>query len=305
MPFTQSEKDAIVATHNKYRDETGIKTPALTWDDTLVAGAQTWADSLAQGTPWGHSPQAQDPNGTLGENIAKTTGKAVATDLVNSWGGEKKNFTPGLMPRVQITPGTTEDKVVGHYTQVIWNDTTKVGCGMASDGTTTYLVCRYSPKGNIGGTQVPKPLPLPFKNGDVISLQADTNLYWGRVNRGSGRDPIEPTKPTVDQFSQFTVSVLGGNSIALTADTGLYLSHVTRNGREAIEAAKSTFDNSCEFEVMVHPNGQITLMANDNQLYLSRINLAGESNPYNVIEAIKPTIDQFSRFTVGIVSPAP
>ena len=33
----------------------------------------------------------------------------------------------------------------GHFTQVVWNDTCRVGCGTAGD----YLVCRYHPAGNV------------------------------------------------------------------------------------------------------------------------------------------------------------
>ena len=33
----------------------------------------------------------------------------------------------------------------GHFTQVVWKDTKRLGCGAKGD----YLVCRYQPQGNM------------------------------------------------------------------------------------------------------------------------------------------------------------
>ena len=40
---------------------------------------------------------------------------------------------------------------VGHYTELIWRDTTHVGCAVAIRGDRAVLACRYSPPGNIDG----------------------------------------------------------------------------------------------------------------------------------------------------------
>jgi hypothetical protein len=37
---------------------------------------------------------------------------------------------------------------------MIWPTTTRVGCALASTPRTDYLVCRYSPAGNIDGRWV-------------------------------------------------------------------------------------------------------------------------------------------------------
>ncbi len=41
----------------------------------------------------------------------------------------------------------------GHFTQLVWKDTTDVGFGFASNaaGTANYVVARYSPAGNYAG----------------------------------------------------------------------------------------------------------------------------------------------------------
>lgn len=41
---------------------------------------------------------------------------------------------------------------VGHFTQLVWKNTTTVGCGAANcDGIGWLLVCEYNPAGNVIG----------------------------------------------------------------------------------------------------------------------------------------------------------
>ena len=54
-----------------------------------------------------------------------------------------------------VTNSSTDaTKAVGHYTQIVWKNTTKVGCGIANSLTDRggeWVVCRYSPPGNYVG----------------------------------------------------------------------------------------------------------------------------------------------------------
>jgi hypothetical protein len=70
-------------------------------------------------------------------------GVSVA-QLVDIWGGEKQFFMYGVFPNVANPPGS----LVGHYTQVVWRDTTEVGCGLATANGNDILVCNYNPPGN-------------------------------------------------------------------------------------------------------------------------------------------------------------
>ena len=50
-------------------------------------------------------------------------------------------------------------------------------------------------------------IPLPkftLKSGDIVTLQADNQKYWSRINRGD-RDPVEAAKDDPDLFSQLTI----------------------------------------------------------------------------------------------------
>ncbi|CAI5971781.1 unnamed protein product [Closterium sp. NIES-64] len=59
---------------------------------------------------------------------------------VQSWVEEKADWTPSPIP-----DGCAEGKMCGHYTQVVWRDTTHVGCASAQcpDGSGMW-VCNYS-----------------------------------------------------------------------------------------------------------------------------------------------------------------
>jgi Cysteine-rich secretory protein family/Tectonin domain len=174
MPLNPQDQQPVVAAQNAYRSDPAINAPNLQWDSTLATGAQAWADNLATNI---HQLQHSDPSMRqgLGENIASaTTGSKTAAQMADMWGAlEKPYFKPGIFPNVT----TDSTKVVGHYTQVIWKTTTNVGCGLATDSTTgnTYLVCRYSPQGNMSGVGVPPPQPISLVQ---VSCGASSNI-WG------------------------------------------------------------------------------------------------------------------------------
>ena len=66
---------------------------------------------------------------------------------IDAWANEKANYD-------YVANATTDNtKAVGHYTQMVWQKTTKVGCGKASGADGEYVVCRYSIAGNLVGTK--------------------------------------------------------------------------------------------------------------------------------------------------------
>ena len=66
--------------------------------------------------------------------------------MVQFWTDEKLFYLPGAPhPHVSST-GDWHD--VGHYTAIVWAGTRSVGCAIARNASSDFLVCRYDPIGN-------------------------------------------------------------------------------------------------------------------------------------------------------------
>jgi hypothetical protein len=137
----------LLAAHNRERALVGA-TP-LQWDADLAAHAASYGPALARLRRLVHSPREGRPGER--ENLAMAFhGRLSPEELVGMWAGEKQLLQPGLFPAVSRT-GQWQD--VAHYTQMVWPTTTRVGCAIfAADW--DYLICRYSPPGNIDGRPV-------------------------------------------------------------------------------------------------------------------------------------------------------
>jgi hypothetical protein len=135
---------SILTVHNQERAEVGV--PPLTWSDELAAGAQAWADHIATTGEFSHS----QCSGCYGENLGARGYSAVipTAQILASWVSEKNNYDSGPF---DPTTQTNSSNVYAHYTQMVWNGTTEVGCGTESGGGVDYLVCRYTPMGNVIG----------------------------------------------------------------------------------------------------------------------------------------------------------
>ncbi|KAL5321113.1 hypothetical protein ACEPPN_011925 [Leptodophora sp. 'Broadleaf-Isolate-01'] len=127
------QKDMLTA-HNFYRGEHGVKD--LVWNETSADFASDWAE----GCRFVHS------GGPTGENLA--AGYANATASVDAWGLERKMYN--------FKKPTGFSEKTGHFTQLVWGNTTSVGCAVKScqgenDTPGFYVVCEYYPPGNVVG----------------------------------------------------------------------------------------------------------------------------------------------------------
>ncbi len=131
--------------HNKVRAD--VKVNALEWSEDLAKFAQEWADHLAtEGCNMQHRPHSGEWSQKYGENIFWGMGRDYsALDASKSWYSEIKDYTYGKLN------GSNWYKT-GHYTQMVWKNTTHVGIGIAicSDGA-IIIVANYDPPGNYMG----------------------------------------------------------------------------------------------------------------------------------------------------------
>lgn len=138
----------VLAAHNRERIAAGV--PPLVWDNALGSAAAAYAQQMAMTGRFEHSDRRARRG--IGENLWMGTRGAFSIEtMIGGWIGEKRYFRPGIFPAVS-TSGSWVD--VGHYTQLIWPTSQRLGCALASTRQTDYLVCRYAGAGNIDGRWV-------------------------------------------------------------------------------------------------------------------------------------------------------
>jgi uncharacterized protein YkwD len=135
---TMTEDDfarEMLHAHNDVRGRVGL--PPLQWSGELAAYSQKWANSLIADNRTAHNSKSP-----YGENILSSGLGTTPVSVVTEWESESRNYT--------YTTNTCSGDC-GHYTQLVWRGTQKVGCAMAHNNQREVWVCSYDPAGNIRG----------------------------------------------------------------------------------------------------------------------------------------------------------
>ncbi len=135
-PFAQAFVDAHNAARTRPEPTPDPALPEVGWDEDLAAFAQEWAD----GCVFEHS------TGETGENLAVYSYAVEPAEVVDYWFSEIEFYD---YEANRCDPG----EQCGHYTQVVWRDSTKIGCAVqacdiAGFGAGDLWVCEYDPPGN-------------------------------------------------------------------------------------------------------------------------------------------------------------
>jgi pathogenesis-related protein 1 len=161
------EAEDALGAHNRWRAL--HRAGPLTWSEELARYAQAWAETLAQRHPGlllhsedggGVRPEARSLGyGGWGENLywaspltwsdGTTQAQRDVTPeaVVESWADEARwyEYRSG-----RCSPQAPHG--CGHFTQVVWVETTRVGCGRAFGADSAQVwACSYDPPGNWDG----------------------------------------------------------------------------------------------------------------------------------------------------------
>ncbi|KAK3316018.1 CAP domain-containing protein [Apodospora peruviana] len=135
---TKTFTSAILNSTNFFREEHNATT--VNYNETLAQFAQDYLDDNDNDNP-DSCPKFKHSGGPYGENLA--LGCSDVQSCVDAWGNERDQYDFG-------DPGF--DHETGHFTQLVWKNTTDVGCGRKlCDKKGWYLVCEYWPRGNVLG----------------------------------------------------------------------------------------------------------------------------------------------------------
>ncbi|CAM0958639.1 unnamed protein product [Alopecurus aequalis] len=140
--MAQNSPQDYVAAHNAARADVGLG--EVKWNATVAAYAEDYAQKRRADCQLMHSPPRP-----YGENIYWSSG-AVATgvDAVTWWVAEKQYYDHD-----SNSCSAPSGKSCGHYTQVVWRDSTAIGCArvVCDGGAGVFIICSYSPPGNYEG----------------------------------------------------------------------------------------------------------------------------------------------------------
>ncbi|XP_040839223.1 peptidase inhibitor 16 isoform X3 [Ochotona curzoniae] len=204
--LSADERRVLVELHNLYRAQVSPSASdmlQMRWDEELAAFAKAYAQKCV----WGHNKE----RGRRGENLFAITDEVMDVPLaMEEWYQEHAYYNLSAATCAQ-------GQVCGHYTQVVWAKTERIGCGThfceklegVKETNIQILVCNYEPPGNVKGkrpyqegtpcSQCPsgyrcenklcEPIRGPEEAQDLPDLQSTSNLATEALGTGKSGAP--------------------------------------------------------------------------------------------------------------------
>ncbi|KAG9337289.1 hypothetical protein JZ751_028857 [Albula glossodonta] len=184
-----------------------------TWDEALAKSARAWARNC----DFSHNPRLNvqgqlhpkfhpvGENLWVGENIRAFTAKTA----IQKWYDEVTDFSYGTL-------ACTPKRMCGHYKQVVWADSYKVGCAVhiCPNGIKEFItkksaifVCNYGEAGNFKGVH-------PYKTGGACS-QCSGDRCENKLCRNQTRTPELPNSSAPHTALTLTLLLISAGLLSL------------------------------------------------------------------------------------------
>ncbi len=134
----------LLTIHNQARAHVGVA--PLVWSDGLATYAQKWADHLASTSRrMEHRPHSGTWKQEHGENLFMgTAGYYGVADAAAAWERERPAYDGRIIDGSNLY-------ACGHYTQLVWRNSKRIGCAKVECAGNVIIVCNYDPPGNVLG----------------------------------------------------------------------------------------------------------------------------------------------------------
>ncbi len=137
--FAESRLKEFISLHNLERESLGL--PELEWSEELQESAQLLTKTMA------FKDKHEGGNTSYGENSwSGENNGATFEEIFKLWSAGKDYFLADQP--VPLSCSKAWDQCSG-YSQIVWSNTTHIGCAAAASMENDYIVCHYSPAGNI------------------------------------------------------------------------------------------------------------------------------------------------------------
>ncbi|XP_064610525.1 uncharacterized protein LOC135474841 [Liolophura sinensis] len=147
------DRGIIVDMHNQIR--ANVQPPAgnmqkMVWDNRLAEVAQKWAQVCQDN----HDEVRNLPGvrASVGQNVFDSNRNVGWETVLGTWAQEVNNFKYGQDPEKYLPDiGPSKYKMIGHYTQLVKAESSRIGCGYAKCPNLHHrhrYVCNYAPGQN-------------------------------------------------------------------------------------------------------------------------------------------------------------
>ncbi|KAI3467157.1 hypothetical protein Pfo_023820 [Paulownia fortunei] len=133
----QNTRQDYLAAHNAAGARVGVG--QMRWDANVAAYALAYANRIRGQCLFQHS------GGPYGENLAMSSGALTGRDAVRLWVDERRYYN-------YQSNSCRNGEVCGHYTQVVWRRSVRLGCArVRCNNGNWFVICNYDPPGNVVG----------------------------------------------------------------------------------------------------------------------------------------------------------